>query len=291
LVKTKSDKSQTPNKSRKEEGTMKSKRNKKVGKVTEDFRRKSMTFLAILFMPFVFCGLVCADSFLITKYVDLRSGPGKNYEVAGHAKKGDMKDIADDQWKSEGEWFCNVQTVTFTRNKKFVKRGWTVFMSSEEWDQNKARNTYAVGKLADFLVLKKGKIQDYFRRGIVIRVTGEEMRRGDKVSKGVMYHPVTEKRCIHKSFGRIIEGVHYCILGKVKAVKRKGGLPKATKDCTMTGKLVAGMTTDQIQAMWGHPPINRTIRTFGWGSKEQWVYGKQSLFFEKGKLVSWTKRT
>jgi hypothetical protein len=291
LVKTKSNKDQTPNKSGKEEETMKSNRNKKFGKVAEDIRRKYMTFLAILFMPFVFCGLVCADSFLITKYSNLRSGPGKKYEVVGHAKNGDMKDIADEHWNVERDWFCNMQTEIFTRNKKFKKRGWTVFMSPEEWDQNKSLNAYAAGKLADFLVIKKGKIQDYFRRGIVIRVTREEMRLGDKVSKGVVYHPVPEKRCIHKSAGRIIEGVHYCILGKVKAVKSKGSLPKATKDCVMTGKLATGMTTAQIQAMWGHPPTNRTIRTFSWGSKEQWVYEKQSLFLEKAKLVSWTKRT
>ena len=58
-------------------------------------------------------------------------------------------------------------------------------------------------------------------------------------------------------------------------------------------KIRLGMTTEMVQASWGHPRhINRSVGS--WGVHEQWVYGgyegfsSQYLYFDDGILTSWS---
>jgi len=65
--------------------------------------------------------------------------------------------------------------------------------------------------------------------------------------------------------------------------------PKLTskkKNLILEGRICRGMTKDEVRASWGEPSdINRSAGS--WGVHEQWVYGRQYLYFEDGKLTSW----
>lgn len=50
-------------------------------------------------------------------------------------------------------------------------------------------------------------------------------------------------------------------------------------------KVVLGMTAKQVELSWGKPEdVNRSVGS--WGVHEQWVYGRQYLYLENGKVSS-----
>lgn len=52
------------------------------------------------------------------------------------------------------------------------------------------------------------------------------------------------------------------------------------------GKIVFGMTADQVLASWGHPAkINITVTDAV--SDEQWIYGHTYVYLSNGKVTSW----
>jgi hypothetical protein len=62
--------------------------------------------------------------------------------------------------------------------------------------------------------------------------------------------------------------------------------PKEVEDAVIQGKVMIGMTPQQVTLSVGKPmKVNRTIRASG--SSEQWVYGQDDyLYFENGRLVT-----
>jgi hypothetical protein len=63
-------------------------------------------------------------------------------------------------------------------------------------------------------------------------------------------------------------------------------LPITYKKAITAGKIMIGMTKEQVIASWGNPnKINKSVGS--WGVHEQWVYSSQYLYFENGKLTSW----
>lgn len=50
-------------------------------------------------------------------------------------------------------------------------------------------------------------------------------------------------------------------------------------------KVVLGMTAKQVELSWGKPEdVNRSVGS--WGVHEQWVYGRQYIYLENGKVCS-----
>jgi hypothetical protein len=63
-------------------------------------------------------------------------------------------------------------------------------------------------------------------------------------------------------------------------------LDSDVRKCISEGTIQRGLTTEQVVASWGWPyPIRRTVGA--WGAHEQWVYGRQYLYFENRILTSW----
>lgn len=58
------------------------------------------------------------------------------------------------------------------------------------------------------------------------------------------------------------------------------------KDSVKGKKIKIGMTKEEVELSWGKPSdINRTVTQYS--THEQWVYGKQYLYFEDNILNSW----
>jgi len=72
-------------------------------------------------------------------------------------------------------------------------------------------------------------------------------------------------------------------------------LPDQIANCILAGKIVIGMTKQQVRASSGNPTrINRSVSS--WGVHEQWVYKYETwddyptysyLYFKNGMLTSW----
>ena len=59
------------------------------------------------------------------------------------------------------------------------------------------------------------------------------------------------------------------------------------KKAILSGKVILGMTPEDVSASWGKPEdVNKSGGA--WGVHEQWVYGlKTYLYFENDKLTNW----
>ena len=60
----------------------------------------------------------------------------------------------------------------------------------------------------------------------------------------------------------------------------------AVADAIRKSSILAGMTPDEVKQSWGAPlKINSSGGSFG--SREQWIYAGNYLYFRDGRLVSW----
>lgn len=78
------------------------------------------------------------------------------------------------------------------------------------------------------------------------------------------------------------------VQGKVDYVKNINSKKwsKRFKKLVLEKKIAIGMTTEMARLSWGEPnDINRTVSTYG--TREQWVYSGNYLYFKNGKLTSW----
>ncbi len=65
--------------------------------------------------------------------------------------------------------------------------------------------------------------------------------------------------------------------------------PQRVWDTIQSGKVMPGMTAEQVLVSWGKPSdVNRLTGT--WKVREQWVYDSHDLRFENGTLVSFESR-
>lgn len=63
------------------------------------------------------------------------------------------------------------------------------------------------------------------------------------------------------------------------------GTPARIADAIRRQSVVLGMTSAQVRLAWGPPEdINRSVGA--WGVHEQWVYGRQYVYLENGKVTS-----
>lgn len=64
------------------------------------------------------------------------------------------------------------------------------------------------------------------------------------------------------------------------------GLDEQTQNAIVAGKVRMGMTQNQVYASWGGPhSINESVNARG--TREQWVYPHNYLYFKNGRLESW----
>jgi len=58
------------------------------------------------------------------------------------------------------------------------------------------------------------------------------------------------------------------------------------REAILAKKIGLGMSTDDVIAAWGKPDhVNTTVTAYG--KHEQWVYGRQYIYFENGRVSSW----
>lgn len=85
------------------------------------------------------------------------------------------------------------------------------------------------------------------------------------------------------------DSLHGHTLRRQQYVESNPELPAKTVEYILAGKIVIGMTKEQVEASWGQPrDVNRTVGS--WGVHEQWIYGSYAgcyLYFEEGILTSW----
>ena len=83
-------------------------------------------------------------------------------------------------------------------------------------------------------------------------------------------------------------------IARKELIRRHPEWSEQVKSGILNGKILIGMTKEQVLASWGEPgKINRSVGT--WGVHEQWVYGGCSqyrcnynyLYFEEEILTSW----
>jgi hypothetical protein len=64
------------------------------------------------------------------------------------------------------------------------------------------------------------------------------------------------------------------------------GTPAKIVEAIKGQKIMLGMTAKQVELSWGKPEdVNRSVGS--WGVHEQWVYGRQYVYLENGKVSSY----
>lgn len=66
--------------------------------------------------------------------------------------------------------------------------------------------------------------------------------------------------------------------------------PEYIEEAIVEGKIVTGMTKQDVKASWGNPDHVNESYYEGVGSRTQWCYGQyssQCVYFEEGTLTGW----
>ena len=66
-------------------------------------------------------------------------------------------------------------------------------------------------------------------------------------------------------------------------------LSEVFKEAILKGSAVIGMSTNDVHVSMGEPE-RKNVSVYKFGVREQWAYGNTYLYFDDGKLTSWSQR-